>query len=197
MNLRLAAIISFVLNPMFILLLLPFFLVQKTTNSFVSATWWTGYTAFFLLILGSFMIYGVRKGIFTDMDVSRREQRPLIFSFGLILAAVYIGGLYLLKSPLILKVVAIGIMIGTIIVSFVNTRIKASLHIATFAALLMGLSLGYGAHFLVLYLFLPVLAQSRISLKRHTLTEIIVGGILGSLITLGMYAFLRIFIYKY
>lgn len=196
MNLPTARVISFILNPLFILLILPFFLVYKSTYNIYSGFWWTGYTLIFLAALGLFMLYAVRKGIFTDLDVSRREQRPLIFSFSLILATIYIGGLFLFQSPIILKVISIGIMIGVILISFVNTQIKASVHTATFSGLLMGLALGYGGYFIILFLLIPILGQSRISLKRHTLSEIIAGWVLGSLVSLGIYGYLVMFVYS-
>ncbi len=196
MNLRLASFISFVLNPLFILVFLPFFLVYKSTADVTLGLWWTGYTFLFLMLLAAFTVYAVKRGIFTDLDVSRRDQRPIAFSIALVLAAIYIAGLYLFRSPVVLKVIAIGVTIGIVVLSLVNTRIKASIHMATFSGLLMGLALGYGGYFFVLFLLIPILGQARISLKRHTPKEIVTGGFLGTLISLGIYSFLRFLIYK-
>jgi len=196
MNLRLASFISFVLNPLFILVFLPFFLVYKSTADVALGLWWTGYTFLFLMLLAAFTVYAVKRGIFTDLDVSRRDQRPIAFSFALVLAAIYIAGLYLFRSPVVLKVIAIGVTIGIVVLSLVNTRIKASIHIATFSGLLMGLALGYGGYFFVLFLLIPILGQARISLKRHTPREIVTGGLLGTLISLGIYSFLRFLLYR-
>ncbi len=195
MNLRIASFISFVLNPLFILVFLPFFLVYKSTADIYLGLWWTGYTFLFLMLLAAFTVYAVRRGIFTDLDVSRRDQRPMAFSFALVLAVIYIAGLYLFRSPIILKVIAIGVTIGIIVMSLVNMKIKASIHIATFSGLLMGLALGYGGYFFVLFLLIPILGQARIALGRHTPKEIITGGFLGTLISLGIYWILRFSIY--
>lgn len=175
---------------------LPFFLVYKTTSNINSSIIWTVYTFIFLLLVLLFMVYGVRKGIFTDLDASRRDQRFLLYLFSVCLGIVYIAGLYVFFAPIILKVMAVGMLIGLITASIVNTKIKASIHTATLSGLVMGLVLGYGKYFIILFLLIPILGQSRISLKRHTLPEIIAGWILGSLISLGIYLYLITYIYK-
>ncbi|HUQ85123.1 MAG TPA: hypothetical protein VM077_02265 [Candidatus Limnocylindrales bacterium] len=194
MNLKLASVISFIFNPLLILFFIPFFLVYKSTNSVYQGLWWTGYSVMFLMVLAGFTFYAVKKGIFTDFDVSRRDQRPIIFGFAMILAVFYIAGLYVFRSPIALKVIATGITVGIIILSIVNTKIKASIHMATFTGFLVGIVLGYGGDFLILFLLLPLLGQARISLKRHTPREIVTGGSFGTLISLGIYWVLKYFI---
>lgn len=196
MNLPTARFISFILNPLLILVFLPFFLVFKTTGNVSTSIGWTIYTFLFLFLILVFMVYGVWRGIFTDLDASRRDQRTLLYIFSLCVGVVYIIGLFVFYAPIILKVMAIGMLMGVIIATFVNIWIKASIHTATLSGLLMGLFLGYGGYFVLLFILIPILGQSRISLKRHTLREIIVGWILGSLISLGIFTFLRIYIYK-
>jgi hypothetical protein len=196
MTKNLAYFISFILNPLFILVFLPYFLVFKATGSVADAVGWTSYSFIFLLAVGVFMVHGVRKRFFSDLDVSNRSQRPILFSFLIATGVIYILGLYLMFAPSILKVMAIGMMIGLVIVSVVNRWIKASIHLAILSALLLGVVLGYGGRSFLLFSLIPLVAWSRVKIKRHTLPETIIGSGIGIVVSLGIYTYLRTFIYS-
>lgn len=194
MNLRLAAFISYIFNPLLVLVLLPFVLVLESTGDISVSLFWTGYTFIYLWAIVVFVLYGIRKKFFTDIDVSRRTQRPLFFYFLLFIATTYLIGLSLLHAPRILFIVTISLIFGILIVSAINMKIKASLHVATIAALLLGLSIGYGGYYLLLLFLVPIVGWSRVKLKRHTVSETVVGGIVGSLLLLGIYGFFEAFL---
>lgn len=189
-----ARLISFVFNPLLILIFLPFILVYKSTANLNSSLLWTGYTLIFLSSIAIFIFFGVRRKIFSDWDVSVRSQRPLLFLFFLILGVLYMLGLFLFQAPRILFIVLISMLIGVLIVSAINIKIKASIHVATVAALILGMVLGYGQYYSFLLLIIPLVAWARVKIKRHTVSETIVGGIVGSLLLLGIYGFFQAFL---
>lgn len=194
MSLKLAAFISYIFNPLLILVFLPFVLVYKSTNDTQTSLFWAGYTFMFLWAIGVFVLYGVKKRFFSDIDVSTRSQRPILFYFLLFIAGVYLLGLFLIHGPRILFIVTISLIFGILIVSAINTKIKASLHVATIAALLLGLAIGYGGYYLSLLFLVPIVAWARVKIKRHTVSETVVGGVVGSLLLLGIYGFFRAFL---
>lgn len=194
MNFSLARFVSFVFNPLIILTFLPFFLVYKSTNNLNTALLWSVYTCVFLSVIAVFIFLGVRRKIFSDWDVSVRSQRPMLFSFFLILGSIYLLGLFLFHAPRILFIVTISMLIGVLIVSAINRRIKASLHVAIVSALILGVVLGLGGYYIFLLLLVPLVGWSRVKMKRHTLSETMVGGIVGSLLLLGIYGFFEAFI---
>ncbi|HVF69265.1 MAG TPA: hypothetical protein VNA13_01735 [Xanthomonadales bacterium] len=194
MNLKLAAFISYVFNPLLILVLLPFVLVYEATGDTQVSIFWTAYTFIFLLLIAAFVLFGVRRKFFTNIDVSNRQQRPLLFYFLLFIALLYLGGLYLLHAPRILFIVTVSMIFGIGIVSGINTKIKASLHVATVAALILGLTIGYGGYYLLLLLLVPLVGWSRVKLKRHTVSETVVGGIVGSILLLAIYTVFEAFL---
>ncbi len=196
MRSALAQFISYALNPLIILIVLPFILVYKSTGDFIVSVLWTGYTVFFLLSIVVFILWGVHKKVFSNMDVSRREQRPLLFYFLLLICALYLLGLFSLSAPRILFIVTINILIGILIVSAINMKIKASIHVATISAFILGIALGYGGPFLLLLILVPVMGWSRVKLRRHTISETVVGGIVGSLLLLGIYGFYQAIIIR-
>lgn len=193
---RLAYFISFILNPLFILISLPFFVVYKSTGSLSNAIGWTSYSFIFLLAVGLFMINGVRQKYFTDLDVSNRQQRPILFLFLLIVGSLYISGLYFLYAPQILKIMSIGMMAGLIIVSIINNWIKASIHLAILSALVLGVVLGYGGRTYLLITLLPLVSWSRVKIKRHSISETIAGFMIGSIVSLGIFTYIQKFIFK-
>lgn len=189
----LARFISYLFNPILLLLFVPFFLLLRQDSNITHALYWTGYTLIFLLGITAFLAYGVRKKIFTDMDVSKRTQRPLLFLIAMVLGMIYLLGLFLLHGPQVLIIITIGIMLGIVVISIINLRIKASIHVASMSALIFALAVTYGKYYLLTLLMIPLIAWARVKIKRHTLPETIVGGILGILLSAGIYALTRVF----
>jgi len=182
-----AQVISFLFNPVLLLVFVPLLLVYKTTNNVVLALAWTGYTMIFLLAMTFFIIYGVHKKIFTDMDVSKRTQRPLLFIVGFVIGLIYLWGLFFLNGPKILMAIIIGLIVSIILLSLINTRLKVSIHVATVSALIFSLAVTYQGFYYLTLLLIPTVAWARLKIKRHTLPETIVGACFGILLSLGMY----------
>lgn len=194
MNLPAARFLSFVLNPLFIIVVVPFFLIYRTTGDLFAAINWTMYTVLFLLLMGLFIIYMVRKGKFTDTDVSKREQRPMLFLVSMVLSVIYLSGLFLFDAPSILFIVTLGIILGILFASIINTWIKASMHTATIAALISALGIVYGGVYYFLLLLIPVVAYIRVKAKRHTIPETIAGAIFGISLSILMYLMVTSFL---
>ena len=184
-----ARFISYVLNPILLLLFVPFFLLLKQDSSLNHALSWTAYTFIFLAAMTGFLYYCVRKKIFTDMDVSKRTQRPLLFLVSALVGVLYMVGLAIFHGPQVLNIVAVGTLLGVFVTSIVNTKLKASIHVATVSALIFTLAIIYGGYYLLLLFLIPLVAWARLKIHRHTLPETVVGGLLGILLSLCMYTF--------
>lgn len=194
MSKNLAYLISYIFNPVLILVLLPFFLLYHSEETIFEALVWTIYGIVYILILGVFIFYGIRKKFFVDWDVSKREQRPLLFLICFILVVLYLSGLSVFHGPHILSIVAFGLIFGLLIVSIINTRIKASIHVAGFTSLIFSIALVNKGHYYWLLLLVPVIAWSRIKIKRHTVKETITGALLGILLPLLMYIIITVYL---
>ena len=182
-----AQLISFFFNPVLLLVFVPMILVYRTTGNVVLALAWTGYTMIFLLAMIFFLFYGVQKKLFTDMDVSKRTQRPLLFAVSFIMGLVYLAGLFLFHGPKILITVVIGIIASVILITFINMKLKMSIHVATISALLFSFALINQGYYYFSLLLIPLVAWARLRIKRHTLPETIVGAIFGILLSLVMF----------
>lgn len=182
-----AQVISFLFNPVMLLVFLPLFLVYKTTGDVIISLAWTGYTMIFLLGMTFFVIYGVHKKFFTDMDVSQRTQRPLLFTVGIFMSLIYLWGLYFLNSPKILIIVTVGFILSVLLIALLNTMLKVSFHVATVSALFFSLAIIYQGYYYLTLLFIPLVAWARLKINRHTLPETIVGACVGVFLSLSVY----------
>jgi hypothetical protein len=186
----LAQLISFLTNPIFVILPVPYLLVFRFGYGHSLALKWTLFSLAFLLIAVIFVLYEVKNKVFSDMDVSKREQRPLLFSAMGFIALIYFFSLFILHAPPILFITVWGIMAGVFMASLINRRIKASMHIAALTVVLLSILKLYSLSY-ALFLLIPIVGWSRIKIKRHTLAEVFSGFFLGAALTILMYILLK------
>ena len=183
-----ARAISFFLGPVFILFPALFILVTKFSQDYSHALKWTMFSYIFVLFVALFVIAGVMFGFFSNLDVSKKEQRPLLFSFSAFAMFCYFISLFVLNGPKILFIALFAIVLGLIAVAILNKWIKASIHVATLTAVVLFIGIVYKGYFFLLLTLIPLLAWSRIKTKEHSPGETIVGSILGIVITLIVYS---------
>ena len=154
---------------------------------------WSVFTLMFVVCIGLFVLIAVRKKLFSDLDVSTREQRPLLFLFVSVVAVIYFLSLFFLQGPVSLLISVGGIFLSILVFSFfLNIRLKASIHGASIAAFAIAMILLYGRVYLLSLLLIPLIGWSRVRINRHTKKEVIVGTITGIILTIGMYLFFKV-----
>jgi hypothetical protein len=134
-----------------------------------------------LLPLGLKTYVGFKKGKYTNMDVSNRDQRKkwywwaniLMLSMSVILFAAHQGFDICLSFLLAWLLMAVS--------QGINQYLKTSLHVAfhTYLSFLV-LSINVSAGIVALC-FAPIMGWSRVTLGRHTIPEVVSGGLLGML----------------
>lgn len=182
-----ARIISIVFNPLIVLFPIPYVLVYKTTYDIDYSIQWALISYIFMALVAIFVFSGVLMGYFTDFDVSKRQQRSSLFLFSFITTIIYVVMLFLLKGPEVLFVAIGGMILGLVILAIINRRLKASIHVATISAVISAVGLIYGGPFLLAFSLIPLIAWSRVKTKRHTSLEAVVGGIVGTFLTIIIY----------
>lgn len=126
-------------------------------------------------------IRGVRRGTYTNLDVSDQAQRQKWFIVTTLLLLVVTVIIWVTEQNQTLRLGLVCAFSLLLVAQLVNTRIKASMHLAfhTYLTLLvLHINVVVGTLFL---LFTPILAWSRLHLKRHVLEEVLVGMVLGTL----------------
>lgn len=194
MTIILAKFISTILNPLVVTIFAPYILIYRTTSDSYLALSWTVYTVIYLALLGIFVMISVKKKVFSDMDVSKREQRPLLFFVSLLFSTIYLTSIFLLRAPIILIIFAISVLIGVSFAYIINTRIKASMHVAAITAFAVPVAISYRNAYLFLLLLVPLVGWARLVAKRHSFSEVIVGGFVGGLLSLSIYLTVKTFI---
>lgn len=182
-----AKAISFFLGPVFVLLPVPYILVGTFSQDYVYALKWTVFSYGFILAVAIFIFLGVLLRVFSNFDVSKREQRPLLFSFSAFAMFCYLLSLIIFNGPKILFIALFAIVLGLIIIVIVNRWIKASIHVATLTSVVLFIGIIYKGYYFLLLFLIPLLAWSRIKTKEHTLMETVIGGVLGAILTLIVY----------
>jgi hypothetical protein len=148
------------------------------------AAWqWAGfYMVATILLPCAYIIWLVRRGQITDFHLPLREERirPLLFS--LVTALVAWGILHRTTVPAPLKLLATVNSLQALLFFLITLRWKISLHCAA-AAILSQLALTFfGVGALPLLMSVPLIAWSRVHLRRHTLAQTVAGACLGSAI---------------
>jgi hypothetical protein len=191
MSKKIAELISLVLNPLVLLLPVPFFLVFEKTNNLPRSIAWSGISTFFIFLYFILIVIGIKFGIFSDLDVSKRKQRPVLFLVGLFLAISYLIFLFLFHAPGILQIGTFALIVGLFVIGFVNMFTKASGHLAVLSAFLTFALLVEGWKLLGFFILLPLLAWARIKTKNHTLLQTVLGSVIGILTTVIVYVIVK------
>jgi membrane-associated phospholipid phosphatase len=133
-----------------------------------------------MLAVASVIFLQVRRGKWSDADVSTRQQRPLFYA---VILAATAGAAFLLwrmgASSSFVRGTLIAIAMITIQM-IANRWLKISLH-ASFAAFVTGIIATRGIAMAIAAACLALaIAWSRVTLKRHTLLEVVIGLGLGA-----------------
>lgn len=126
-------------------------------------------------------VLGVRRGKYTNIDVSDQKQRQQWFMTITALLLAVTAIIWITKQQYSLRLAVTLASVLLISALYINKVIKSSMHMtfhAFVSLLILHFNLVAGIVFLVL---LPVLGWSRLYLKRHFLNEVLVGTCMGSL----------------
>jgi hypothetical protein len=139
-------------------------------------------TAISLLVVGAYAVVQVRRGKFTNIDVSKREQRPRFYA--MLIAATALSGVFFLQLGLPYPVVRGTFISASLLAAcfVVNFWLKCSLHVAytVFPLAIVWQAaplVARGAGVVVVLLMI----WSRVTMRRHTLPETIAGAALAAL----------------
>jgi len=180
-----AQYISRLFHPMTLIILTPFIILYKQTSDAFYAFKWMVFSLLFLFL--AMMIFYVckPKELLKDFDIEKRENRIVFYSIGCIVAIGYFFVAVLFKGLLFpLSIVALGIIIGLVILEISSFYIKVSVHVASASAFAITMGALYGIYvFLVACAIVPVIAWARVVLRKHTNVEVLAGAIVGSFVT--------------
>lgn len=131
-----------------------------------------------------------RRGSYTNFDVSDRKQRRGFYPFALGLFLLLILLFYVMDFPRPILEQTFVFFILLLIMTGLNFFTKASLHAAIAFYIAINLWEVHGFLGLVFFILALAISWARVYNGRHTLTEIIIGGLLGFIFGLvGLFLF--------
>ena len=139
------------------------------------------YGSLTLLLPLGFILWLLQRGQVSDYNLPRREERflPMLVS----MTTALFGWLYLnqVQAPALLLALAATNLAQSVVYFFITLRWKVSIHSAVAAGLaVLGCAIA-GETVWLLVLSVPLIAWSRVVLRRHTLAQTVVGAAIGSL----------------
>jgi len=189
---RVAKVVTFILHPLVLIAPAVFFVIVASGHSYTDALFWTFVALFFTLSVIVYILFGMKKGFFSNFDVSRRSQRIYLFPFIIFVGLLFLLTLLVFRGPVSLFLAMVYFVVAVLILAFVNLKIKASIHVGSLTAILISGVYFFGNSFLPFLLFIPVMAWARVIEKRHTVRETVVGALMGSVL-----AFIGIIVVQY
>ncbi|MEN6330055.1 MAG: phosphatase PAP2 family protein [Methanobacteriaceae archaeon] len=131
------------------------------------------------IIIGS--IWTKNKNIDGDMPVKEDRFYPLLCV--ILSYMVGVAVLYLIGAPALTTVLMVCYLTNTTLVFLINLHWKISIHAMGIAGPLTALIYLFGWPSLIFTLIVPLVGWSRVYLKRHTPWQVIIGTILGFVLT--------------
>lgn len=180
--LTISKVISNFFNPFVSLLIYFYYYSSKNYNA--SETWSKLLPILLILVLPViiWIIWNVKTGRYTNMDVSNRQQRNSLYIIIVLLSAVYL--LYEYYSHGIFDYSILLLSLLLLIMQISNFYIKSSMHTALniyVAALFFKINPYIGVAWFLLAVLIGI---TRVILKRHTIAEVLTGGTLAIIISI-------------
>lgn len=111
------------------------------------------------------------------------RERPLLLGLGAIGYSFGVAALVAIAAPLLVTLLMFCYATNTVVLLAVNLFWKASAHAMGVAGPTVALVFGFGLLGALLSLLLPLAGWSRLRLRAHSLAQIVVGAVLGYVLT--------------
>ena len=173
-------ILSYFFHPMVISTFTFWFIIYQTSISIDKPNFIFFLSFFFSTLLPIVnVLYLKSQGLITDIDASNRKERLLPIAFGALFFLIGFITLRQLNSPMIIQGIMFCNLINTILVWLITKYWKVSIHTLSIAsAITIFWILGY-KYVIMMFLMLALTTISRILTNSHTLSQSIVGIIIG------------------
>ena len=173
-------ILSYFFHPMVISTFTFWFIIYQTEITIDKSNFIFFLSFFFSVILPIVIVLYLKiQGLITDIDASNQKERLLPMAFGALFFLIGFITLRQLNSPMIIQGIMFCNLINTILVWLITKYWKVSIHTLSIAsAITIFWILGY-KYVIMMFLMLALTTISRILTNSHTLSQSIVGIIIG------------------
>ena len=166
------------------ILSLPIFLVFGWHTAQTSGAMWAILTL--VIVTGiplSYLLLGRKQGWVSDMELSRREERPRFILVSLTSDVIAFLVLHLFGGPQLLIIIVVTYFCLALVMFTISSFWKISMHMAGVGGFSTALVFVFGTPALFALISLPLVAWARWHRRKHTITQLIAGALAGALIT--------------
>lgn len=166
------------------ILSLPIFLVFGWHTAQTAGFFWAILTL--AVVTGiplSYLLLGRKQGWVSDMELSRREERPRFILVSLTSDMLALLVLHFLGGPQLLIVMVLTYFCLALVMFSISSFWKISMHMAGVGGFSTALVFVFGTPALFTLISLPLVAWARWHRRKHTITQLIAGVLAGVLIT--------------
>jgi len=167
------------------ILSLPIFLAFGYASAQASGLLWAILTL--LIVTGiplAYLILGIKRGWVSDMELSRREERPCFILVSLSSDLLALGILWFANGPHLLSVLIMTYLCLATVMFTISIFWKISMHMAGVGGFSTALVFVFGAAAGWAFLSLPLVAWARLHRRKHTPAQLAAGAIAGIAIAL-------------
>lgn len=180
----LARILSTIFNP-FLTALALFVILAYANTPDTFAFWRLLFISTFFTSIGPmlYVFWLYASGRISDLEMSVRAEREVVFSTFVVFYLVGSGVLWMLHAPRVMVAAMLGYFVSTLIVGYITRFWKISTHALGITAPLIALSLLYGRPPLPFFVLIPMVCWARVYLKAHTVAQVVAGAALATITT--------------
>lgn len=144
----------------------------------------TSISIFFAALLPTLIVFKWLSGKKIDLDIPDRRERTRPLTFVITSYLIGTAALYAVNAPEITTVLMFCYFSNTLIVLIINLFWKISIHAMGVAVPTTSLIYVFGPIGAIFALIIPVVMWSRVQLRRHTAFQVIIGALLGFVLTI-------------
>jgi hypothetical protein len=167
------------------ILSLPIFLAFGYVSAGTSGLLWAALAL--LIVTGiplAYLLIGIQRGWVSDIELSKREERPNFILVSLSSDLLALGILQLANGPHLLGVIILTYLCLATVMFTTSIFWKISMHMAGVGGFSTALVFVFGPPALWMFLSLPLVAWSRLHRRKHTPAQLVAGAVAGIAITL-------------
>jgi membrane-associated phospholipid phosphatase len=184
----LARLTTNILNPFLAGFVVIVLLAFKGTDSAAAAVKWASIsTCLSVLPVLVVVVYLVRQKKLDGFFSNPRPQRTGIYLLASAVGALGYWLLWYLQAPELLVATFAAGLAAMVVFMGINLFWKISLHTAFLAGAVVISIIAYGAAAVGALILLPPVAWSRMSLRQHSLVQVMAGAIISAAIVLGVF----------
>ncbi len=179
-----AEVVSWFFFPPIVATVFFIFLIFWYSKDFSQGLGWLVTISPFLIFIPIiFFIISYKLGWISDLDLSRRDERPTFLFVFITMLLVSSIVLYLIKVPTRIFIYAFSGLVMTLVTSIITLFWKISFHTAVTTSVVTAIIILGGLKFWPFFILIPIIGWARVCLKKHTFWQVTGGAVVSFLVT--------------